>query len=230
MTDRLRWADPVHLPERTLAWLRNRTGGSYRPAAPAAAAPVPPGALPEAAAAVLTGDGARMAHAGGMKYLDLVRRRRGEAVPVPDAVVQPADPDQVAAVLAACATHDIAVVPFGGGTSVVGGVDALRGGHAAVVALDLRRLDRLVSVDRESMTATLQAGLTGPAAEAALAGHGLTLGHFPQSFERATIGGFAATRSAGQASNGYGAFAELVLGLRLATPAGWWTLGRAPHS
>jgi alkyldihydroxyacetonephosphate synthase len=212
------------------------TAGTANPAGTTGTAGA--GSLPEPAAAALAGTGAavhtdsasRLAHAGGMKYLDLLRRRRGEGVPLPDAVVEPAAADQVEAVLRACAAHGIAVVPFGGGTSVVGGVDALRGGHRAVVALDLRRLDRLIGVDRESMTATLQAGMTGPAAEAALARHGLTLGHFPQSFERATIGGFAATRSAGQASGGYGTFAEMVQGLRLATPAGWWTLGRAPHS
>ncbi len=241
-TDRTAWADPVALPDHVLRWLRaHHLSGDPAvppPASPDSAEEAPRGALTDEGADALAGTGAevyrdgaaRRAHAGGMKYLDLVRRRRGEDVPLPDAVVQPADPDQVTAVLAACAAHDVAVVPFGGGTSVVGGVDALRGGHAAVVALDLRRLDRLVSVDHESMTATLQAGLTGPAAEAALAGHGLTLGHFPQSFERATIGGYAATRSAGQASNGYGAFAEMVQAVRLSTPVGGWMLGRAPHS
>ena len=94
----------------------------------------------------------------------------------------------------------VAVVPFGGGTSVVGGVEALRGRHAAVIALDLRATARRRGRSRPRSPPRLGPGLRGPEAEAALGAHGLTLGHFPQSFEYATIGGFAATRSAGQAS------------------------------
>jgi alkyldihydroxyacetonephosphate synthase len=180
---------------------------------------------------VRTADRDRAAHANGMSYLDLVRRRTAaEPLPAPDAVVAPGDEAQVAAVLAACAVHDLAVVPFGGGTSVVGGVRPDTGGHAGVVALDLARLDRLVEVDAVSRTATLQAGLTGPRAEALLAPHGLTIGHVPQSFERATIGGYAATRSAGQLSTGWGRFDALVERLRAVTPAGILDLGRAPGS
>ena len=96
----------------------------------------------------------------------------------------------------------VALVPFGGGTSVVGGLVARREGYAGVVSLDLLRFDRLLDVDTDSMTATLEPGLRGPQAEALLAEHGLTLGHFPQSFEYASIGGFAVTRSSGQSSAG----------------------------
>ncbi|ASU85351.1 FAD-binding oxidoreductase [Nocardiopsis gilva YIM 90087] len=173
---------------------------------------------------------ARLRHSGGKSTPDLLRRRAGDADPAPDAVVLPADHDEVLAVLRACAEHRVAVVPFGGGTSVVGGVDALRGGFASVVALDLRRLDRLVSVDHESMTATLQAGLRTPEAEELLSAHGYTLGHLPQSFEYATIGGYAATRSSGQASAGYGRFDDMVMALKAATPRGSLDLGRAPAS
>jgi alkyldihydroxyacetonephosphate synthase len=120
------------------------------------------------------------------------------------------------------------VVPFGGGTSVVGGLAARRDGFAGVVSLDLVRLDRLVGVDEVSMTAVLEAGLRGPQAEALLAGHGLTLGHFPQSFEYATVGGFAATRSSGQSSAGYDRFDAMVVGLTVATPRGTLELGLAP--
>src|SRR5439155_23198077 len=112
----------------------------------------------------------------------------------------------------------------------VGGVRALRGGLPAVIALDLVRLDRLVSVDPVSRLAVLQAGVVGPEAERLLAAHGLTLGHVPQSFERATIGGFAATRSSGQASAGYGRFEDMVEGVRMATPRGEWRPGAAPAS
>ncbi|MET0837245.1 MAG: FAD-binding oxidoreductase, partial [Marmoricola sp.] len=122
----------------------------------------------------------------------------------------------------------VALVPFGGGTSVVGGLVARREGYAGVVSLDLLRFDKLLSVDTDSMTATLESGLRGPAAEALLAEHGLTLGHFPQSFEYASIGGFAVTRSSGQSSAGYGRFDSLVVGLRVATPQGDLVLGNSP--
>lgn len=171
----------------------------------------------------------RASHANGMSYLDLVRRTAAPPV-APDAVVSPGSHDEVGAVLRACAEHGVAVVPFGGGTSVVGGVAPERGSFNAVIALDLARLDQLVEVDDVSWTATLQAGLTGPRAEELLGEHGFTLGHVPQSFERATIGGYAATRSAGQLSTGWGRFDALVEHVRLATPAGELALGRAPGS
>ncbi|BFO17808.1 hypothetical protein SHKM778_41960 [Streptomyces sp. KM77-8] len=132
------------------------------------------------------------------------------------------------AVLRVCAEHGLPLVPFGGGTSVVGGLAPGRPGP--FVALDLRRMDGLLDLDPVSRTATLQPGLRGPRAEALLAEHGLTLGHFPQSYEWATIGGFAATRSSGQASAGYGRFDEMVLSLTLATPQGTLDTGRAPRS
>jgi alkyldihydroxyacetonephosphate synthase len=198
---------------------------------------VGPSALGDAAREALAGtvgaeqvvvdDAARAAHANGMSYLDLVRRSAAPPA-APDAVVLPGTHDEVAAVLRACAAHGVAVVPFGGGTSVVGGVTPARGGFGAVVALDLRRLDRLVDVDELSWTATLEAGVTGPRAEELLGARGFTLGHVPQSFERATIGGYAATRSAGQLSTGWGRFDALVERVRVATPAGDLDLGRAP--
>jgi alkyldihydroxyacetonephosphate synthase len=165
-----------------------------------------------------------------MSYLDLLRRRYPGGLLIPDAVVLPADPEQVQRVLDVCVAHDIGVVPFGGGTSVVGGVTALRGDNQAVVVLDLERLNRLVSVDPTSRLAVFQAGVRAPDAQRLLAVHGFTLGHVPQSYERATLGGFAATRSAGQASSGYGRFEDMVQGVRLATPSGEWRLGVAPAS
>lgn len=140
-------------------------------------------------------------------------------------MVLPATHDEVLAVLRVCADHALAAVPFGGGTSVVGGLAPERG---AFVALDLRRMDALLDLDPVSRTAVLQPGLRAPAAEALLAEQGFTLGHFPQSFEWASIGGFAAARSSGQASAGYGRFDEMVLGLTLATPEGTVETGRAP--
>jgi alkyldihydroxyacetonephosphate synthase len=163
---------------------------------------------------------ARIAHAAGRSYPDLVRLRSGDASRAPDTVAMPASAEQVREVLAACAEARVAVVPFGGGTSVVGGVEAMADGFSGAVSLDLRRLDRVLGVDAESLTATLEAGLLGPAAERELAHHGMTLGHFPQSFEYSTVGGWVATRSAGQASTGYGRIDELVEGVRLVAPAG----------
>ena len=128
-----------------------------------------------------------------------------------------------------CAAEGIAVVPFGGGTSVVGGVEPLRGAHGRLISLDLARLQG-VEVDSRSLTARLGAGLRGPEAEAELAKHGLLLGHYPQSFEYATIGGFAATRSAGQASSGYGRFDDLVSSVRLLAPAGDLRTLETPHT
>jgi alkyldihydroxyacetonephosphate synthase len=164
--------------------------------------------------------GSRVSHAAGRSYPDLVRLRSGDGSSAPDAVVLPASRKQVAATLAACAEHRVAAVPFGGGTSVVGGVEPVSDGFEGAVSIDLRRLDRVVSIDRTSLTATLEPGLNGPQIERALAAEGLTLGHFPQSFEYSTVGGWVATRSAGQASTGYGRIDELVEGLRLVAPAG----------
>lgn len=179
---------------------------------------------------VRTDRDSRLLHVGGKSTVDLWRRRAGDVSQAPDAVILPGGHDDVLGLLLVASEHGVAVVPFGGGTSVVGGVEPERGGFEAVVALDLRRMDRLIEVDDVSMTARLESGLRGPEAERLLSEHGLTLGHFPQSFEYASIGGFAATRSAGQASSGYGRFDDLVVALRIATPAGTLELGRAPAS
>lgn len=177
-----------------------------------------------------TDDRDRLLHAGGKSTLDLLRRRDTGVQDAPDAVLLPGDEDAVATILRYCSHHHIAVVPFGGGTSVVGGLDPIRGAFHAVVSLDLRRLDQLISLDEESGQAVFGAGVTGPDAERMLGAHGFSLGHFPQSFEYATIGGFAATRSSGQDSAGYGRFNDMVRGLRVVTPAGTLDLGRAPES
>ena len=176
-----------------------------------------------------TADHDRLLHAGGKSTIDLLRRRDPEQ-DAPDAVLLPGDDDSVAAILRYCSEHGIAVVPFGGGTSVVGGLDPIRAEFGAVVSIDLRRLDQLISLDEESGQAVFGAGVTGPDAERLLGAHGFSLGHFPQSFEYATIGGFAATRSSGQDSAGYGRFSDMVRGLRVVTPVGIMDLGRAPES
>lgn len=172
----------------------------------------------------------RVLHGAGRSYPDLLALRSGELPHAPDAVVSPADHDEVLAVLRACAELDLAVVPFGGGSSVVGGVAPLAGEHAGVISLDLERLTGLLSLDPRSGLARFAAGTYGPDAEAALAAHGLTLGHHPQSFEFSTVGGWVATRSAGQGSTGYGRIDQLVQGVRLAAPGGEITTGSGPAS
>jgi alkyldihydroxyacetonephosphate synthase len=176
--------------------------------------------LPDALRSLaLTDREERVLHAAGKSYPDLIRIRSGDGSGAPDGVLYPESHDEVLRLLELCASEGVAVVPFGGGTSVVGGVEALRGPFESAVALDLARIDHLTT-DRVSLLGSFGAGLRGPRAETRLAGRGLTLGHFPQSWEFATIGGYAATRSAGQASTGYGRFDKLVVGLRCATPSG----------
>ncbi|MFI6932003.1 FAD-binding oxidoreductase [Streptomyces sp. NPDC050287] len=237
------WGDPARgrpLPDTVTGLLRDLLGVRPRGTEPVGLAeiPVPPSALTPAAhrelvsavggTHVRTDAETRIRHTRGKSTPDLLRMRDGEVDDLPAAVVLPASHDEVLAVLRACAEHALALVPFGGGTSVVGGLAP--GRRVPFVALDLRRMDRLLALDPVSRTATLQPGLRGPRAEALLAERGFTLGHFPQSYEWATIGGFAATRSSGQASAGYGRFDEMVLGLTLATPEGTLDTGRAPRS
>lgn len=175
---------------------------------------------------VSTADEDRLPRAGGKSTLDLLRRKSSDEQDAPDVVVVPGSDDEIAAVLRVCEERGLAVVPFGGGTSVVGGLDPVRGRFSAVVSLDLRRFDRLESLDETDRVAVLGAGLSGPHAEEILAGRGYELGHYPQSFRYATIGGFAATRSSGQDSAGYGRFDDMVRSLRVVTPRGVLQLGR----
>ncbi|ADU47509.1 FAD-binding oxidoreductase [Intrasporangium calvum] len=247
------WGDPAERPALgDEAWteLAARIGVDRSDVAP----PVPidevrlrPSRLGEAPLAALAGAVGpehvhtdrrwRIEHAGGKSYPDLYRLRTGDASQAPDAVVVPGSAAQVGEVLRVCEEHGVAVVPFGGGTSVVGGVGAVSDGASgpgrqrAVVTLDLRRLTRVVKVDPKSRLATLEAGLRGPEIEQSLHPHGLTLGHYPQSHQEATVGGYVATRSAGQASTGYGRVDDLVVGARVVTPRGELVLGgRAPAS
>lgn len=235
------WGDPAVQPSldsEALGVLRERIGDLEPwPLARALedfelpAAEALPRALVDAVgeANVFSDDEDRLRHATGCGYADLARLRNGSLPDAPDAVLVPADAEALRRAIDACAAEGVAIVPFGGGTSVVGGVEPVRGPHGRLASLDLGAL-REVSVDRRSLTATLGAGLRGPEAEAALNQRGLTLGHFPQSFEYATVGGFAATRSAGQASSGYGRFDALVSSVRLLAPAGEISTLATPHT
>lgn len=239
-----RWGDPAHpvaLPAAAAAALSalGVRAPEHPPVDPADAV-LPSVSLPAAARAALesaigaehvTSDHeARIAHTRGWSTPDLLKLRAGDASDAPDAVAFPGSSDEVVRVLEICSEHHVAVVPFAGGTSVVGGLVAAREGFDGVLALDVRRLDRMTALDAESRTATLQAGVRGTRAEQLLGEQGYTLGHFPQSYEGASIGGYAAARSAGQSSAGYGRFDEMVVGLLLATPRGLIMMGTAPHS
>ncbi len=168
---------------------------------------------------VRTDTQARVEHAYGKSYRDLIRARAGHIPNPPDAVVYPADQGQIVSLLAWAADRDVAVIPFGGGSSVLGGVEP-DPTDRLTITLDLARLDRVLSMDPISRTARIQAGATGPEVEAQLNAHGFMLGHFPQSFEFSTLGGWIATRSAGQNSIGYGKIEALTQAVRIVTPVG----------
>lgn len=212
-----------------LEWLAARIGAAL-PCPPAALRPAAlpaPRALPALGAPASSDALDRLAHARGQGLPDLLRMRSGRAPAAPDAVVRPADDPEVASALAACARAGVRVVPWGGGTSVTGGVNA-PGGDAPAVALDLGRLSGLLALDEGAGLATFGAGILGPRLEAALAERGLTLGHFPQSFELSTLGGWIATRSSGQESLGVGGIADLVAGVTLQAPGGRLELAPFP--
>jgi alkyldihydroxyacetonephosphate synthase len=171
----------------------------------------------------------RVSRALGKAYRDVVRGFRGEFENPPDLVASPRDESEIETVLEWAEADGAAVVPFGGGTSVVGGVGA-RLGERPVVCLDLRRLDRVLEVDAESMAARIQAGATGPVLEGQLREHGLTLRHFPQSFEFSTLGGWIATRAGGHFATLYTHIDDLVESVRAITPRGTWESRRLPGS
>jgi alkyldihydroxyacetonephosphate synthase len=171
----------------------------------------------------------RVVHAQGKAYRDVVRGFRGEFPNPPDLVAFPRDESEIEAVLSWAEAEGAAVVPFGGGTSVVGGVEA-RDVERPVVSLDLKRLDRVLEVDAESLAARIQAGATGPGLEGQLRAHGLTLRHFPQSFEFSTLGGWIATRAGGHFATLYTHIDDLVESVRAITPRGTWESRRLPGS
>ena len=158
-----------------------------------------------------------------------MRLRSGTVPRLPDAVVRPANSAQLRAVLEGAAKHGVKAIPWGGGTSVTGGVNVLSTAEP-VVTMDLEHLSGLEAFDEESGLATFGAGTAGPQVEAALAPHGFTLGHFPQSWELSTVGGWVATRSAGQESLGYGRIESMVAGLHMVAPAGELHLPALPAS
>ncbi len=175
--------------------------------------------------------GDRAVHAHGMAYRDLIAAFRGRFEHVPDVVARPGDEHEVEELLAWCETAGLALIPFGGGTSVTGGVEPRVGpGYAGTVSADLSRLGRVLEADPVSGAARIQAGATGPALNAQLGSHGLMLRHFPQSYEFSTLGGWIATRSGGHYATGPTRIDDLVESVRAVTPAGIWQSRRLPGS
>ncbi len=172
----------------------------------------------------------RAAHAYGRSFRDQVRGFTGDFSAAPDVVFHPRTEEDIEQALAWAEQAGVAVVPFGGGTSVVGGVECRGEGFAGVASLDLRGLDRVLEVDDVSRAARIQAGATGPVLEAQLATHGLTLRHYPQSFEFSTLGGWIATRAGGHFATRYTHIDDLVESVRMITPAGPWESRRLPAS
>src|SRR4051794_28422239 len=171
----------------------------------------------------------RLVHSLGKAYRDVVRGLRGVFSEPPDLVARPRNEDDLAAILAYCEDADAAAIPFGGGTSVVGGIEP-RTGDRPSISIDMREMNRLLEVDETSMSARIGAGATGPVLEDALREHGLTLRHFPQSFEFATLGGWVATRAGGHFATLHTHIDDLVESVRAVTPAGVWESRRLPGS
>lgn len=229
-----RWGRVENLDPRTLAFAREQLG----PPTPApqpdflavAASRLSEGQCSQLfpGVSVSVRDDIRARCARGMSYVDLLTWRGDHELRAPDAVVFPDSHEQCAMVIEVCAREGIAVIPFGGGTSVTGGVNTPTTSPSGVIALSTQRMNSVMGFDEESAMAHVGAGITGPRLQAALPEW--TLGHFPQSWDRASIGGFIAARSSGQASGGYGRIEDMVVSAQLATPIGTWDVGGFPAS
>lgn len=172
----------------------------------------------------------RLLHSYGKSFPDLFRVRNGIVTRAPDAVLFPDSHDQVQALVMLAHQHNFCLIPFGGGTNIVGGINPDPDNPRPVLTLSLRNLDRLVSLDPRSRTAIIQAGALGPKLEADLGRQGHSLGHFPDSFEYSTLGGWLATRSAGMQSDAYGRIEDMVVSIRMATPSGTIVTKAVPAS
>ncbi|MFE7584603.1 FAD-binding oxidoreductase [Streptomyces gardneri] len=192
----------------------------------------PPAVTPPPSLAHLVNDDprARAAHAMGKAYRDVIRALRARPGRIPDLVAHPTCDREVADLLDWAGEHDVAVIPFGGGSSVVGGVEYRGDAHRAVLSLDLTSMDRVLEVDTAGRSAHIQAGALGPVLEEQLRPHGLTLRHFPQSFEFSTLGGWLATRAGGHYATVHTHIDDFVQSLRVITPAGAGTSWRLPAS
>jgi alkyldihydroxyacetonephosphate synthase len=194
--------------------------------------PAPRVLPPSALAAICATDAhARASHALGKSYVDVVRGFRGQFEHPPDFVASPREETEVERLLEWCSAERVAAIPYGGGTSVVGGVEPrLQGDYNGVVTIDLAAMRKVLELDSVSRAARIQAGALGPDLEAQLAGRGHTLRHFPQSFELSTLGGWIATRAAGHFATAWTHIEDFVESVRAVTPAGVWASRRLPGS
>ena len=174
----------------------------------------------------------RAAHTYGKSYPDYVRAMLGDYNCAPDVVAYPRNEEEISAVMEWASSVGASMTPFGGGSSVCGGVEPHVDGikHKAAVTLDLRNLSKVVEVDPVSRAASIEAGTYGPSLENQLKPHGLTLRHFPQSFEYSTLGGWIATRSGGHFASLHTHIDDFVESLRVVTPAGVLETRRLPGS
>lgn len=228
----IRWGDPektVEVPDSFLKVLQEALGLVSGPAQEFPSpndVQIPPSALNDHQHAALvkifgpenvrSDHLIRLSHALGKGYLDILRYCSGRLEYAPDAVLFPTEAEQIPELFRWAEKEGVSIVPFGGGTNVVGALS----GKSPAVALSFRRMNRILRLDKTNGTATVEPGILGPDLEAGLRPQGYTLGHFPQSFEFSTVGGWIATRSAGQQSTRYGKIEDLVVALRVLTPAG----------
>ena len=219
------------LPEEARLFLRERLGPA-NPLADAAfedvVAAVPESRFPEHPLLSRDPD-QRLLHARGQSFPDWLALRSGKLETYPDGVAYPSSSGQVRTLLRFASDYGAVVIPYGGGTSVVGHINPQQIDRP-VLSIDMTRLNRLLDLDRKSQIATFGAGVSGPDVESQLRAHGYTLGHFPQSFEFSTLGGWIATRSSGQQSLGYGRIEQLFAGGSMETPAGTLMIPDFPGS
>jgi alkyldihydroxyacetonephosphate synthase len=164
---------------------------------------------------VVEDDEYRVIHAFGRGVRDLVRVRRGQFGRLPDAVVYPGDEDDVVGIVNAAVAHDAVVIPYGGGSNIVGALEAVPTETRQVLSIDMGRMNKVLEIDEASGLARIQAGVLGPDMEVQLNAKGWTMGHFPDSFVWSTLGGWIATRSTGMQSDKYGDIADITRGLRM---------------
>lgn len=172
----------------------------------------------------------RLIHSYGKSFRDLWRIRNGIINASPDCIIYPLSEDEISKIIKTAFDCDVVVIPFGAGSNIAGCLEANNGNGRMIVSLDMKLMDRVISVDKYSNTARIQAGALGPLMEKQLNEYGVTLGHFPDSFEYSTIGGWIATRSAGMQSDKYGKIEDMVLSLRMVTPAGTVITRTVPKS
>lgn len=234
-----RWGEASHgLDPRTIAFARERLGEPVLSQPPRMRDVVPSRLSESECAALFPGiqvsvaDSVRARRARGMSYVDLLEWRSSVGpIDAPDAVIFPRSHEQAQQALDSCSREGLAVVPVGGGTSVTGGITTPEvSSHSRVVVVSTELLNDVFAVDEVSGIVHVGAGATGPDVEKAVAPSGWTLGHFPQSWERATVGGFIAARSSGQSSGGYGRIEDMLIAAQLATPIGTWDVGGYPAS